>query len=61
MSKIYDMSEYDENGKYGDDDIFVLDDRPIKFDEKSGRFVRPGEAGYDELPDIDTLIRRNTE
>lgn len=36
-----------------DDAVVVLDDRPRKFDETAGKFVRPGEPGYDDLPDID--------
>lgn len=46
------ISEYDENKKYKKNDKFKVDDRPLKFDEKSGKIVRPGEPGYDELPFI---------
>ena len=35
-----------------DDAVVVLDDRPRKFDEIASKFVRPGEPGYDGLPDI---------
>lgn len=52
MGKDYKISEYDETKKYKKDDVFVLNDRPRKFDEKSGKFVKPGEPGYDDLPDI---------
>lgn len=38
---------------YSKDTIFVLDDRPPRFDPKRGTLVRPGHAGYEDLPDVD--------
>lgn len=52
MAKKYNIGEYSENKNFKDDDVFVIDDRPRKFDEKTGKFVKPGEQGYDELPDL---------
>ncbi len=34
------------------DAVIVLDDRARRYDKKNDRFVRPGDPGYDELPDI---------
>lgn len=45
------VTEYDENKRHQKNDMFVLDDRPRRYDEKTGKFVKPGEPGYDELPD----------
>ncbi len=47
------LADYDEQKTYDDNDIFVLDDRPIKYDEKTGKIVRPDDPGYDDLPMID--------
>lgn len=52
MSKNYNISDYGEDKLYNSDDIFILDDRPRKFDEKKGRFVAPDDPIYDTLPDI---------
>lgn len=48
----HNLSEYDETRKYNDDDIFVLDDRGIKYDEETGEIVRPGDPRYDKLPEL---------
>ncbi len=50
--RILKMADYDKRKNYDENDFFVLDDRPRRFDEKNERLVRPGEPGYDELPDI---------
>lgn len=34
---------------YPEDTIFVLEDKPRLFDEKNGKFLFPGQPGYDEL------------
>ena len=46
------ISEFDRSENYSEDDIFVLDDRQRKYDEKTGKIVKPGEPGYDELPEL---------
>lgn len=38
---------------YPEDTLFVLDDRPKKFDPRTGKFVWPDDPGYDDLPFID--------
>lgn len=48
--KIGDIPEDKTFDDYPEDTIFVLDDRHRKYDEKTGKFVRPGEPGYDDLP-----------
>lgn len=35
---------------YPDDTIFVLNDKPAKYDLKTGERVLPGDPKYDELP-----------
>lgn len=52
MANVYSIGEFSENKNYNDDDVFIIDDRPTKFNEKTGKFVKPGELGYDELPDL---------
>lgn len=50
--KIGDIPEDKTFDDYPEDTIFVLDDRPRKYDEKTGKFVKPGDPRYDDLPDL---------
>lgn len=51
----YKIHEYDDNKEYNDDDIFVLDDRGIKYDAAADEFVRPGDPRYDKLPELSRI------
>ena len=49
------ISEIPENKTFDDypeDTIFVLDDRPRKYNEVTGKFVKPSDPDYDSLPDL---------
>ena len=50
--KIGDIPQNKSFDDYPEGAGFVLDDRPYKYDEKTGRFVMPGEPGYDDLPHL---------
>lgn len=49
INEIPDGKSFDD---YPEGTEFVVDDRPRKYDEKNGRFVKPGEPGYDDLPEL---------
>lgn len=46
------ITEFDKNKSYSKNDLFVLDDRQRKYNEKTGKFVKPGDPDYDELPEL---------
>ena len=48
----YKISNFDEEKNYNDDDVFVLDDKGIKYDPEKDEIVRPGDPRYDFLPEI---------
>ncbi len=52
MRKKYSLRELDDFEKIPEDAIIVLDDRSYKYDEINDKIVRPGESGYDELPEL---------
>lgn len=50
--KISDIPDGKSFEDYPDGTEFVLDDRPRKYDEATGEFVKPGDPRYDNLPDL---------
>lgn len=52
MSRKYSLKYIDNIDKLPGDAEIVLDDRGYKYDEVNDRLVRPGEAGYEELPEL---------
>lgn len=50
--KFSDMPDEKSFEDYPDGTEFALDDRPRKYNESTGKFVKPGDPGYDELPEL---------
>ncbi len=52
MRRKYSLKDIDNIDNLPEDEVIVLDDRGYRYDEVNDRLVRPGEAGYEELPEL---------
>lgn len=58
MKTIYQMDEFESLDELPDDAVVKMDDRPKKYDVINEKIVSPGEPGYDKLPYIEELLKK---
>ncbi len=52
MEKEYNMKDISNIEELPENARIILDDRVYRYDKVNDRIVRPGEQGYEELPEL---------